>query len=142
MGPIKHLVYSTALGVSLLAATKNPKTAVSCVIAGTMVDLDHLIEYGSYCHAFGEKWDMELFASGKYFDYKGTVKVIFHSWEIVILLFLYLFVKKKKAGIIYGLACGYTLHLILDTIGNHVNGKAYFEIYRWVHDWKQSALNK
>lgn len=142
MGPIKHLAYSTALGTTLLITTKSPKTAMACVFAGTMVDLDHVIEYGIYCKDFAQEWDWNLFASGKYFDYKGTVKVIFHSWEFAIVLWLYLFTKKRKNGILYGIACGYTLHLVLDHIGNDVNNKAYFELFRIKNHWKQSALKE
>lgn len=142
MGPTKHLAYSTALGATLLITTKSPKTAMACVFAGTMVDLDHVIEYGSYCKDYAREWDWNLFASGKYFDYKGTVKVIFHSWEFAIILWLYLLSKKRKSGTIYGIACGYTLHLILDNIGNDVNKKAYFELFRIRNRWRQSVLKE
>lgn len=139
MGPIKHLIYSTGVATMLMVHSKRKEVALACAATGVLVDLDHIIEYQDFCHG---KWDWEEFATGTYFDKKGTVKVIFHSWELAIILWGVIIGNKKitKGSLLYGIAVGYTLHLILDQIGNNLNPKGYFEIYRWLVDWKQDKL--
>lgn len=139
MRPLQHLAYSTAAASVLLLTTKSPKIAMGCVISGVLVDLDHLIEYRNYC---GAQWDWEEFSSGIYFDKKGTVKVIFHSWEAACVLWGVVLACDgiRMKSLLYGIAAGYTLHLILDQIGNNLNMMGYFELYRWFVDWRQNML--
>ena len=139
MRPLQHLAYSTAAASVLLLTTKSPKIAMGCVASGVLVDLDHLIEYKNYC---GNHWGWEEFSTGVYFDKKGTVKVIFHSWEAASVLWSIVLARDgiRKKSLLYGVAAGYTLHLILDQIGNHLNKMGYFELYRWFVDWQQDKL--
>ena len=141
MRPLQHLAYSTAAASVLLLTTKSPKIAMGCVASGVLVDLDHLIEYGNYC---GAQWDWEEFSSGIYFDKKDTVKVIFHSWEAACVLWSVVLAGDgiRKKSLLYGIAAGYTLHLILDQIGNNLNKMGYFELYRWFVDWRQDKLTE
>lgn len=139
MRPLQHLAYSTAAASVLLFTTKSPKITVGCIASGVLVDLDHLIEYKNYCV---DRWDWEEFSTGSYFDKKGTVKVIFHSWEAACVLWGIVLVRDgiRKKSLLYGIAAGYTLHLILDQIGNNLNNMGYFELYRWFVDWQQDKL--
>ena len=139
MRPLRHLAYSTAAASVLLITTKSPKIAIGCVASGVLVDLDHLIEYKNYC---GGHWDWEEFSTGDYFNKKTTVKVIFHSWEAACVLWAIVLAHDRigKKGLLYGIAVGYTLHLILDQIGNNLNVMGYFELYRWFVDWQQDKL--
>lgn len=139
MKPVHHLVYSSAVASVLLLTTKSPRIAVACVAAGVFADLDHLIEYKNYC---GDNWKWEEFFSGSYFNTKGTVRVIFHSWEVVAVIWGIVLKKGlvRKENLLYGAAVGYTLHLILDQIGNNLNGMGYFELYRWLIKWRQDKL--
>lgn len=139
MRPLQHLAYSSVAASVLFLMTKSPKIAVGCVMSGVLVDLDHLIEYKSYC---GSEWKWEEFSTGVYFDRKGTVKVIFHSWEMACVLWGTVLAHDEIArkGLLYGVAVGYTLHLILDQIGNNLNVMGYFEIYRWLINWRQDKL--
>lgn len=139
MRPLQHIVFSTTAASVLLFTTKSPQIALGCVTAGVLVDLDHLIEYKNYC---GDEWKWEEFSTGSYFDAKGTIKVIFHSWEAVAAMWGIVLTRDgiRRKNFLYGVAVGYTLHLILDQIGNNVNNKGYFELYRWFVDWQQDKL--
>ena len=139
MRPLQHLAYSTAAASVLLFTTKSPKIAIGCVASGVLVDLDHLIEYKNYC---GDHWDWEEFSTGIYFNKKATVKVIFHSWEAACVLWGIVLARDGigKKSLLYGIAVGYTLHLVLDQIGNNLNMMGYFELYRWFVDWQQDKL--
>ncbi len=139
MRPLHHLAYSSAVASVLLLTTKSPKVAVACVASGVLVDLDHLIEYSNYC---GGKWKWEEFSTGSYFNTKGTVKVIFHSWETAAVMWGIVLKNSliRRSSFLYGITVGYTLHLILDQLGNNLNGMGYFELYRWLIGWKQDKL--
>lgn len=141
MRPLKHLIYSATAASVLLLETKSTKVAAGCLATGIFVDLDHLIEYYKYCEG---DWKWNEFLTGCYFDDKGTVKVIFHSWEMAAVMWCSILVKGKakadRQSPLYGIAVGYTLHLILDQIGNNLSGLGYFELYRWLVDWKQNKL--
>lgn len=139
MRPLRHLAYSTAAASVLLVTTRSPKIAIGCVAAGVLVDLDHLIEYKNYC---GDDWKWDEFSTGSYFDAKGTVKVIFHSWEAAAVLWGIVLARDgiRKKNLLYGIATGYTLHLILDQIGNNMSRMGYFELYRQLVGWKQNRL--
>lgn len=141
MRPLRHLAYSTAAASALFATTRSLKAAVGCVAAGVLVDLDHLIEYRNYC---GDDWKWEEFSTGSYFDAKGTVKVIFHSWEAAAVMWGIVLTQNgiRKNHLLYGITVGYTLHLVLDQIGNHMGKMGYFEVYRWLVGWQQSRLSE
>lgn len=139
MGPLQHLVFSTGAAAVLLISSKKPGVALSCAASGVLVDLDHLIEYQEYCRG---KWDWKEFSTGVYFNQKGTVKVIFHSWEAAMLMWGIVLKKDgiRKKNLLYGIATGYTLHLVLDQIGNNLNYKSYFELYRKSAGWRQEKF--
>lgn len=139
MRPLQHLVYSTAIASGLFLMTKSPKTAVGCIASGVFTDLDHLIEYKSYC---GSDWNWDEFSTGSYFKSKGTIKVIFHSWEAAIVMWGIVMARGGiwRKSLLNGFTVGYTLHLLLDQIGNHLNYMGYFELYRWRAEWKLSEL--
>lgn len=139
MRPLQHLAYSTAAATGLLFMTKSPKAAIGCIASGVFTDLDHLIEYKSYC---GDDWNWDEFSTGSYFEDKGTIKVIFHSWEIATAIWgmLYMHGGVRRKNLLYGIAVGYTLHLVLDQIGNNMNHMGYFELYRYLNGWNLKKL--
>lgn len=142
MGPMKHLISGSVLAGALYVAFKDKKKAAAGLLASVLVDVDHLLEYKDYCTKEQKDWDFKEFSSGRYFDKKKTVKVIFHSWEIAALGWLHFIQLKNrnKDNVFLGIISGYTLHLLLDQIGNNLNGKGYFLLYRWRCGWKQSKL--
>lgn len=142
MGPIKHLKFSTVFAAGLWGVSKKWEVALGCLASGVLVDIDHLIEYGSYCMNNAARWNWEEFFSGIYFNKKRTTKVIFHSWEAAIFMWMMVWRTHgfQRKSILYGIASGYTLHLTLDQIGNNLNHLGYFELYRYLVDWEQEKL--
>lgn len=143
MGPMKHIVASTVLATSVYIGTKSLSGALTCVASGVLVDLDHIIEYGKYCFDYKQKWSWKEFFSGTYFDVKETVYVVFHSWEVAVLLAILLIMKKNGDGyMLFGAFMGYSLHLVLDQIGNNLKKFSYFELYRFKNKYEQTLLIK
>lgn len=142
MGPIKHLTCGLILGTGILISEKDIMKAASCVCGATMSDIDHIIEYAKYCKDYDVKPTFPEWKSGNYFTKKGTIYVIFHSWELcAIMWFISGTIKDVKINsIINGLTLGYTSHLILDHIGNNLNNMGYFWLYRWWKKYRQDVL--
>ncbi len=139
MCPQRHLLCGTILSVAVYVKYKNPEMTLACLIGSVILDVDHIYEYGKYCCDYDVKPSFEEFRSGKYFSRKGTVYVIFHSWEIAIIgLIFRLFAHSDGYNnILKGLVLGYTSHMALDQIGNNLSGASYFWLYRWWKKWQQ-----
>ncbi len=142
MTPQKHLLCGTILSLVVLLKYNEFDTAIACIGGSVLPDTDHILEYMKYCSDFSVKPTIGEFATGKYFDEKQTVYVLFHGWEFVICGILYLLFrgKKNRSRLIKGLTIGYTSHMILDQIGNNMNEKSYFWLYRWWKNWKQEEF--
>lgn len=140
MGPLKHLTCGAILATGILIKDREFDTALAAIAGAVICDTDHLLEYYKYCKDYDVKNpSFDEWKSGEYFNTKGTIYVLFHSWEVCIIMwFLLLF--GNKSHIFKGLTVGYTSHLCLDQIGNNLNNKSYFWLYRWWHDWKQQEL--
>lgn len=146
MGPIQHLICSTALAAAEYAVTKDKALSITSFFSGFMVDIDHLVEYKAYLKK--KRWNWKEFFSGSYFDKKGTICVLFHSWELAIAagigsIALPLCGKNRKSlaqSIVQGFFLGYTSHLILDFFGNDLKKPGYFWMYRYKNNWSIKKL--
>lgn len=140
---MKHLLYSSALAAAEYGITKDKEMAVASLLAGVLVDVDHIMEYKDYIGH--RRWNWKEFGSGVYFNKKNSVKVVFHSWEVAILLWWITLRKvsnmeQRFQSVVMGISTGYTLHLALDFWGNNLNKWGYFWLYRYVKCWEQDML--
>lgn len=103
-----HIVLSLALAFIFYKMTGGWLWPVLAVAGGVLIDLDHLLDYFLY---YGFKIDVRGFFLHKYIK-RGTVYSLFHSWELIAIIWL--------LGIVYDfcipLAAGMTLHLATDLI--------------------------
>ena len=108
-----HAIISGLLGL-ILSLVSTPVHGLVAFFAGIMVDLDHLIDL-----LFEPKTKdvVSFVVFGKGFCRPRLVDLLLHSWEpILILLALnYRFSFLIVAGLV-----GYSLHLLTDTIFNHL----------------------
>lgn len=139
MSPGKHAVSGIVLGTCFLAASGQAGVAATAAAASVLCDLDHILEYGVYCMKNKEKPDIRQFFSGRYFEKKGTICVVFHAYEYLLALFLFLLAAIKDnwnaKWYLAAVTAGYALHLGLDTIGNDCTFKGYCIGYRARHAW-------
>ena len=134
MKPIAHILSGVIMGGAIWAATKNTDAAIHCGLGNVISDTDHLLEYGAYCLKCKVKPNLREFMSGEYFSAKGTLMVIFHGHEhLLVLMFISIFLKWKEhpstqSGIAFTI--GYGMHMLLDLIGNDCGIKGYSILYR------------
>ena len=144
MHPRVHIPVSLSAAALIYAHTGSVAAGVVCVASGVLVDIDHFIDYairflwnrfsrGGAIHRFqGEvvpikiqerRWEKHLFV---------------HSIECAILSWV--FYAYTDNLVLFGFAVGYSIHLILDVIGNHwkrqlLRRSLCFNVYcilRWV----------
>ena len=129
MLPSRHIIVSLSLGASVWFFTRSVPAALLCLLAGTLIDLDHLIEHAIH-HGFKNLNFKEIYQACKRMtkpQEEGGVKKIylfFHAIEISILLWV-IFVLSKNIYFL-SMALGYTAHLALDVAGNEIKPWAYF----------------
>ncbi|MBD3380138.1 MAG: hypothetical protein GF408_06730 [Candidatus Omnitrophica bacterium] len=118
-----HLFLAVVLGVIFFKLTGGWKWPVLVFAGGVLIDLDHLWDHFLY---FGNKGTLRDFFGHKYLC-SGKVYILFHSWEIVILVALSGFFVPWAIP----LSCGMAAHLLVDQFLSHSNEPFfYFFVYR------------
>ncbi len=122
-----HFYTSTLLSGGLYAATRSPQIAVSCFLSGIFIDIDHAFDFLIFS---GEKFSFKNMLSWCIKERWDKVVLIFHSYEILILLgfIMYYF----PHNILLGILLGSGLHLILDQTGN-CSFSNYHKLFPWFY---------
>lgn len=121
-----HVYTSAALAAALYAYSHSVPEAAICFVSGTLIDLDHLIDY----HLFsGEKFAVKDFFSWCNDDRWEKVSLIFHSYE----LFGIMCIAANYLGseVLRGVLWGSGLHLLLDQIMN--KNRKTFQLSPWFY---------
>lgn len=93
------------------------------------VDTDHLLDYGLYLYKSRKKPSLTYFLTGKYFKDSNCLYILFHSWEIPIVLFVLYFLTNNVIFLV--IACSFTGHYIVDYCTNFVRPESYFFFFRY-----------
>ncbi len=134
MKPIAHVVSGAVMGGAIWAAAKNMDAAIWCGLGNVISDTDHLLEYGMYCLIRKSCPRLREFLNGEYFSAKGTLMVVFHGHEHLLMLVLACVCLgwQGSPGTVSFAAftAGYGMHMLLDLIGNDCGFKGYSILYR------------
>lgn len=143
MSPISHIIvsFSTAIAVGFLA--RSLYYGLVCFITGIFLDIDHLIEY--IIHYGWKDFTPKKF----YRTCEQTTRqegdrrfpklyLIFHSVEMAALLWAAALSIKNAYLII--IALGYSMHMVMDCIGNPMYVYSYFIIWRMIKGFDPTLL--
>ncbi|OGM02435.1 hypothetical protein A3K72_02320 [Candidatus Woesearchaeota archaeon RBG_13_36_6] len=126
MKPEYHLVASAFLGLVLLYFTKSPLAALMCFLSGfLLIDLDHFFDFWVYKKKI--TFSREFFE--KYCEISGKIYIFFHSFELILLLWV-LFAVFDIGIVGIGIIVGLLSHLVIDLLGNGMHPLGYFLTYR------------
>jgi len=106
---------------------------ISSIIAGFLIDFDHLVDY---FFAFGIHFNLNYFLKGYQFLKSDRMYIPFHSWELVILLLILFLVLSNFKNrvvlktILLSFCVALFFHLIADVWVNKIPTTSYFLIYR------------
>jgi membrane-bound metal-dependent hydrolase YbcI (DUF457 family) len=136
MKPIYHVMISVAAGAVIAYQSKSLYAGAACLVGGVLIDLDHHLDY------FISKRKMPTYQELKSFceeDRSWKPYLIFHSYELFLLLWICLFYFKLGA-VWMGLGVGLTLHIICDQLFNPCKPLSYFFLYRLANRFDQSRI--
>ena len=131
MSPITHTVVSAAVSVAFYQKTQSVSGTVVCFLSGIFIDIDHFFDY----------WIAKKKVSLSYKGLKaycarekaGKLYLIFHSYELLALLWYFVLTMPQLPMVWLGLAVGTSAHIMLDRMGNPIKPWGYFLAYRAKH---------
>ena len=134
-----HIVVSAGVGLFTYATYGELAPAVASFLVGTLIDLDHVIDY---LYAHGKKWDWKKINGAHHERYSGKLYVPLHSYELVLLYFLLTLdpsLTAWRVGITLSLLC----HFLCDQFFNpNRKFSTYFLINRIIHKFDTNKVLK
>ena len=106
-----------------------------CLLFGWLIDIDHVIDF----LLLNNKGflNVKVFLSGSYFQKSQKIFIIFHSYEITFLLFVFSVLIDQNT---FYVALAHFFHLLQDQIFNKVRIFSYFFIYRLINKFNINAV--
>ena len=133
----QHVIVSLTFSAFLFVITKSWVIFTASFISGVLIDLDHVLDYlwePGMCFRVKEFFDIH------YNDKLTFHLVIFHSWELLFPLNIYVFLLSGNLWIM-GITIGFTQHVILDQIFNKPPKWNYFFFWRLKHNFCHIKMN-
>jgi hypothetical protein len=108
-----HVSTSAILAGAIYAYSRSVPEAVSCLLSGILIDLDHIADF----HLFsGERFSLSNFFAWCNESRWQRITVIFHSYELLGILCAVAYYL--DSAVLLGIVWGAGLHLLLDQLGN------------------------
>ena len=93
------------------------------LLGSVLIDLDHLVDYFIY---FKNGFSMRSFLCSEHIK-SGKIYIIFHSWELIFVIFISGLIFKSAGSILLSIAMA--VHIISDSV-MHRRIAAYFLAFR------------
>ena len=124
MMPGRHALISLGVGLLGWRWSKSPVTLPLSVVAGTLVDLDHIVDYVWYAITGEHRLILPL-----------------HGYELAPALW---WVTRRLLGqrAATSIVTSYVLHLLSDELENHTKPGAYSLTWRTLHGFRIEALSR
>ena len=139
-----HAITSFSIGTLVWFFTRSIYAGILCFISGFLIDADHIIEYVMH-------YGWKDFSFKRFFTIcEQTCKqvgderfqkmhLVFHTGELAILLWIVSIYTKNIY--LLSITIGYTVHLVLDYMGNSLaRPHFYFIIWRATKDFNTDML--
>jgi len=141
LGPIKHIAASSVIAGGSFAVTHSPQIALSTFLIGFMIDIDHLFDYAIHLHQKSEKTlpSPKEFLGSRYLSYTGKTYIFFHSYELLIPIWLIAFFSHSIPWALW-LSISFVAHLLMDQFANHPHYLSYFLTFRMKRNFNMSAI--
>jgi hypothetical protein len=135
MKPQGHAIASGIISLIVWYAFRSFPAAVASFLTGTLIDLDHYIDFFANHHfTLSLK---KVYEASEASDFT-KLYLVCHSYEMVIILWALIAVFSLGA-VWKGIAIGLTQHMILDQLTNPMTFSGYFLIYRAVNGFKKEC---
>lgn len=135
MMPKWHFIASFVLSAFIFVFTGSTTAALACLFAGTLPDIDHVLDYYLYSGHLSLK-PSEI--SGFYRHF-GKVYVVFHSYELLILAIVAGFVYDAPL-LVAGMGLGFLGHIVMDIMAYEMKPQSYSFVYRMMNGFEMGRL--
>jgi hypothetical protein len=132
MKPQYHATYSVLIAGILYLFCKSWSIALSCLISGVFIDLDHIYDY---IREFGFPFKVKNFLHAVENHDISRVTLILHSWELLILIGIIAYFMNWNPWLT-GTLIGFGHHLVLDKLNNGERIRAYSFMWRWENNFE------
>ena len=140
-----HFVVSAIIALLLWRIYSNRWVIVVSLIAGLLIDLDHLFDYAiGYLSLIGPTLDLSKIVLFDYMSAAGKVFVLFHSLDFIWVWWFvgrFLNGKLKVKGIEWALILPIALHIFVDYAYYTPHPFGYFLIFRILNNFSQNRFN-
>ena len=121
-----HLGVSLVVSGSLYVYCKSWELAVISLVSGTLVDLDHLVDYHiEHGAAFHTGRFLDSFSRGTY----KKIYILLHGWEWLLLWAVIAWMTEWNLWIA-GFLIGHAHHIVLDQLSNGAHTWGYSLLWR------------
>ena len=127
-----HIAVSAVIGLFTYAAYDQIWPAIGSFLVGTLIDLDHIIDY---IYAHGKRWDWKKVNGAHHERFSGKLYVPLHSYELLLLFFL-LTMDSSLTPWRVGISLSLLAHFLCDQFFNpNRKFSTYFLINRIIHNF-------
>lgn len=133
---LAHLIVTLSLACIFFAKGNSLMAVFCCFVGGILIDLDHLLDYFSW---YGNKFNIKDFLGSRYFAESGKLYLPFHSWELIIMLWVGAFAT--GLGWIYALSSSMTAHMVIDHAIHKKKPLYYSLVNRWIKGFDHNRLD-
>lgn len=131
---LSHILVSFLCMVIVYLIFDSIKLALTCLLVGIFIDLDHLIDYFIY---FGLKFNLADFLKGLYLK-SGKIYLFLHSWELIVPLWIW-GIYFKQETLAWAITIGFITHLLIDEY-NRKEPLMYFLTFRVLNGFKLEKI--
>ena len=134
-----HIAVSAAVGIFTYAAFGEIEPAIGSFLVGTLIDLDHIIDY---LYAHGKKCDWKKINAAHHERVSGKLYVPLHSYELLLIFFL-LTLDPSLTPWRVGISLSLLAHFLCDQFFNpNRKFSTYFLIHRIIHKFDVEKVLK
>jgi len=124
VSPAKHIIASGATSLFFYALTNSWTGSVACFFGGIVIDVDHLLDF--YCDKKRMCWSLKEMNRFCLDERHGKMYMVFHSYELLVVLWVVLVVVLHFEPIAFGFVFGMSARILFDQFTNAVYPLAYF----------------
>ena len=137
---LDHLPLSLAVGAAGWWLSGDSGCLLAALLAGWMIDADHLVDFGVYLRRVGKAADYSLLKTGRYFKLNGMVVVPLHAWEITLGLGVLAILSPDSRHLLASAALAHGLHLAQDQLVYGVRRQGYWLLSRLNHGFAHKGF--
>jgi len=138
-----HAITSLSIGTLIWFFTKSLYAGILCFISGFFIDIDHIIEYIIHYGWKDFSFKRLFLICEQTCKQEGEERfrkmhLVFHIGELAILFWIVSIYTKNIY--LFAITIGYSIHLIMDCIGNSAHPYYIFIMFRAIKDFDTEKL--